>query len=397
MNGAALGSTHDVVIVGDGPAGRALGAACVGHGIDAVVVGDDRRWVATYGAFADEVTAYHGATAATMAVDAVGTPPRRRLDRDYQVFDNERLKAMLDVAQHRPAIVTGIQHLVGAEVSATVQLDDGDRLGCRIAVDASGPTPALLARRRAAQAPAFQSAYGLVVEGRPDVGGDAAVLMDWRPPSPDAVDEPTFLYLVEVGAGRWLVEETSLARARPMPAAELRRRLAARLGRDLTDSAEHVEHVVIPMWSGVPARSQPTIGFGAAAGYVHPATGYSIAASLAAADRVAAAAASALSIDDPSERSLAMWNAVWPGELRRARALHDYGLAALLRLPTPAVQSFFDAFFGLPTEQWSAYLRVHTTAAEVARAMTGVFSSVPWSVRRRLAAGSPAAFARLLG
>ena len=226
MNGTPRGSTHDVVIVGDGPAGRALGAACVDHGVDVVVVGDDRRWVATYGAFADEVTAYHDAAAATMAIDTVGTPPRRRLDRDYLVFDNERLRSMLDVAPRRSATATGIQHLAGGEAAAIVQLDDGDRLACRIAIDATGPTPALLARRPAAQAPAFQSAYGLVVDGRPDVGGDAAVLMDWRPPARDAVDEPTFLYLVEVGAGRWLVEETSLARAVPMPAAELRSRLA---------------------------------------------------------------------------------------------------------------------------------------------------------------------------
>lgn len=390
-----IGAVHDVVIVGDGPAGRALGAACSRHGLDVLVVGDDRRWAATYGAFADEVTEVAGAAAATMAIDVVGTPPRRRLEREYLVFDNDRLRTLLATAPHRPATVVGVQHRADPHRSATVQLADGEPIDGRIVVDAGGPTPTLLARRRSVQAPAFQSAYGVVVDGRPDVGGDAAVLMDWRPPSRDADPaEPTFLYLVELGAGRWLVEETSLARATPLAPEALRRRLADRLGRDLTGEAEHVEHVLIPMWSGLPARSQPTVGFGAAAGYVHPATGYSVSASLAAADRVAAAAVAAVALDDPAGRSLAMWNAVWPGEMRRARALHDYGLAALVRMPTPSLQSFFDEFFALPTEQWSAYLRVHTTAAEVAKAMSAVFSSVPWSVRRRLATGSPAAFAR---
>ena len=53
-------------------------------------------------------------------------------------------------------------------------------------------------------------------------------------------------------------------------------------------------------------------------------------------------------------------------------------------------------FFALPTEQWASYLRVDTTVADVTRAMRGVFSSVPWPVRRRLATASPLPFARLL-
>jgi hypothetical protein len=57
---------------------------------------------------------------------------------------------------------------------------------------------------------------------------------------------------------------------------------------------------------------------------------------------------------------------------------------------------FFDAFFALPDEIWAPYLRVDATAAEVGRVMSGVFSRVPWSLRRRLATGNPAAFARLV-
>ena len=165
---------------------------------------------------------------------------------------------------------------------------------------------------------------------------------------------------------------------------------------DLTDRAEHVEHVAIAMRSGLPDRGSLTVGFGAAARYVHPATGYSVAASLGAAPRVATAIAEALHIDDVRARSLHVWSAVWPSEHRRARALHDYGLGALLRLPAGDVQTFFEAFFELPTEQWGDYLRVDTSAAAVSRVMRSVFSSVPWRVRRRLATGSPLPFAQLL-
>ncbi|MCU1358717.1 MAG: crtL [Ilumatobacteraceae bacterium] len=391
--------THDVVIVGDGPAGRALGAACVAVGLDALVVGSAAPWTATYGAWADDVAAHLDCAAAVMDIDVIGTPPRRRLDRQYVVFDNDRLAARLDVALRTTAHVAGVHHHAVAATDgawATVLTDDGQPVTARMVVDATGPASDLLARRASTPGPAYQSAYGLVIHGRPDVGGDAAILMDWRPPSRDSSGEPTFLYLVELGDGRWLMEETSLARRVPMPAEQLRRRLSARVGRDLTDSAERVEHVVIPMWPGVPSRHQPTVGFGAAAGYVHPATGYSVAASLAAAPRVALAIAGVIDDGDPAARTLAVWNAVWPAEARRARALHDYGSEALLRLPADAMQNFFDSFFDLPTKLWSSYLRVDTTATDVAKVMTKVFTAVPWSVRRRLAAGNPAAFVRLL-
>jgi lycopene beta-cyclase len=218
--------------------------------------------------------------------------------------------------------------------------------------------------------------------------------MDWRHVAPG---DPTFLYVVPLAGGRWLVEETSLAGHEPVPEAKLRRRLAMRLGRDLVADAERVERVLIPMASGVPQRSQRVVGFGAAGGYVHPATGYSVAASLRAAPRVAGAIAHSLGRSaDPRALSLDAWNAVWPPEQRRARALHDYGLQAILRMSHEEIGVFFDAFFALPEREWAEYLRVDTTATDVARVMRAVFSAVPWALRRRLALGSPASLAGLL-
>jgi lycopene beta-cyclase len=229
-----------------------------------------------------------------------------------------------------------------------------------------------------------QTAYGLVLDHRPDVvGGSGSVLMDWRQPA-GVAGPPTFLYVLGLAGGRWLVEETSLARAEPVGPELLRERLAARLGVDLTDAAEHVEHVSIPMAPGVPNRGQAVVGFGAAAGYIHPATGYSVAASLRAVPRVVDGLVEAVRLDDPRQRALTAWNAVWPTEHRRARALHDYGLGVLLRMSADELSGFFGAFFDLPSEQWSAYLRVDTSAAAVSRTMTAMFRSVPWHLRRRL-------------
>lgn len=381
---------HDVVVAGDGPAARALGAACRAVSLDVVLVGPDRPWTSTFGAWADEVGEHSDVFAATSATDVV-TPRRRRLDRRYVTFHNQRLRTSLDVAPRLLTSVTSVQHhLWGAAVDTA----DGTRLTARLVVDATG-TGSLLERRTDGTV-SFQTAYGLVLAERPDVGGDASVLMDWRPPF-EGADEPTFLYVLELGSGRWLVEETSLARRSPMSVDELRGRLARRLGADLTDRAEHVELVSIPMRPGLPNRLQPTVGFGAAAGYVHPATGYSVTASLRAAPRVARSIAEALAADvSPAEASRAAWHAVWPASQRRARALHDHGQATLLQLGSGEVGQFFDAFFDLPSSTWGPYLRVDATAAEVARAMRGVFSRMPWRLRRRLMATGPRAWSRLL-
>lgn len=383
-------------MIGDGPAGRSLGAACVLAGLDTVVVGRDAPWTSTYAVWADEVPAHVGSFAATMTVDAVGHR-RTTLSRTYAVLDNRSFRASIDVAPHVTAHVGAVDHL--HDVSVVRCSGSDSDLSCRIVIDARGT--------RSEIGVPVQTAYGLVLRERPKtLEGDGGLLMDWRQPvgatlaggrsrGMGEIDHPTFLYVVQLGNGRWLVEETSLAHHRPIRSEVLRARLASRLGADLTESALAVEHVAIPLRSGRPLANGQTVLFGAAAGYVHPATGYSVAASLRAAERVADSIATSLPVPDPLERSAAVRAAVWPSDHVRARALHDYGLAALLRLKASDVQTFFDAFFALPVDQWSAYLRVDTDGRDVARAMTKVFTTSPWRLRLRLASGNPGPFLRL--
>jgi lycopene beta-cyclase len=194
-----------------------------------------------------------------------------------------------------------------------------------------------------------------------------------------------------------LVEETSLAARPPADLREMRDRLTARVGPDLTDQAVHVEHVHIPVGVPVPRPTGAVVPFGAAAGYVHPATGYSVAASLRAAPRVADAISAGLTQGlSPDGLAALVWAAVWPSEQRRTRALQDFGLAALLRLDAPDTATFFDAFFDCPVEDWAPYMRVDAEPADVMRVMRRVFAAVPWRVRRALALGDPRALRRLL-
>jgi lycopene beta-cyclase len=384
------GPDLDVVIVGDGPAGAALAAACRSEGLAAVLVGAGVPWEATYGSWCDDVPGVPSEVFSSVCPQVLAFGERRHeLRRPYGVFDNDALRAhLLDGVEIVSRTARGHQQFGwGSRV-----LTDEGSVDARVVVDAAGAAGFIGAGARGAS-PGWQSAFGVVLAELPaeaPIERDAITLMDFRSPSASAPPSPvpTFCYVVPVRDG-WLVEETVLAARPAVDSSILCARLEHRLGPDgahLIASAVRTETVRIPMGSRIASGSQAVVRFGAAAGFVHPATGYSVAASLRAAPRVAAAIAEG---NDPS-------SAVWPRAHRRARVLHDYGLERLLRLDADETRSFFDSFFDLPADRWAEYLRIDTTPTAVAAVMRAVFSASPWSVRRRLMAGNPLAFARLL-
>jgi lycopene beta-cyclase len=292
---------------------------------------------------------------------------RHVVDRDYAVFDNQTLRdhlaSGLDVQTAR---AERVRHMAWG---STVLTAVGD-VDARLVVAATG-------RPATAVATAAQTAYGVVVASPPPAIDHAApTLMDLRPAGAGA---PTFSYAVPV-AGGWLVEETVLAARPPVPPADLASRLAARIG---DHAARRTELVTIPVGGRLPARRGSVPRFGAAAGYIHPASGYSVAASIRAAPRVAAAIATACerSGRPPVEK---VWDAVWPPALRRTRRLHAYGLEVLLRLDQDQLATFFDTFFDLPVDVWAPYLRIDASPLEVSRAMSAVLRRLPRGLRRRL-------------
>ena len=383
----------DVAIAGAGPAGLALARALGARGVETVVVSPDSQWHATYGVWRDDVASLSlGAPLDSLVrgawpvVRVVGAR-EHRLARPYVVFDNHRLKSSLG---------TGVEMIndtvLGAEhdaQSTTLQLASGSVIQSRLVVDATG-TGVLLAHRPTAGA---QTAYGLVVRDAALVEPGVFTLMDWRP---SVAGSGTFFYGARFNDGAELVEETSLYSQPPRDVDELRKLLTLRLGRDLTGQAVAVERVHIPMGLALPSRATRVVGFGAAAGYVHPVTGYSVAGSLRAAPRVADAVTTALRAGQQgSDLSSAVWQSVWPDHLLRTRAWHEAGLHALRRLPSERIGEFFDEFFSLPVELWSAYLRIDTDPGLVRRAMFSMFARSGWALRVRLAA-SPGALLRAL-
>jgi lycopene beta-cyclase len=415
-------TTHtDVVVVGDGPAGSALAHGCARRGVDTVLVGMDQPWTATYGCWIDDLEPAAGDLgpaaelfAVTVSDPAVVTDRRQILSRTYGVLDNEavRHRFFADLEHHR----SRVERVDASGGGHQVELGDGSTIRCRLVIDATGWPSGLLPPGRI-EVPAWQTAIGVVLPEPPPRDLGTPTLMDFRPVRVGAATREstigpagvaTFAYSIPVHDG-WLVEETVLAARSAVEPISLLARLAARLGRHpdtLLGAAVRSEYVRIPM--GTPIATSPAtsparqpVPFGAAAGYIHPATGYSVGASLRAVPRVADAIAAAIGDarqagpDEGVDRA-AVWDAVWPTAMRRTRVFHDMGLNMLLRLDATGQSEFFSTFFGLPTDRWSEFLRIDATPSDTASVMAEVFRTSSWSLRRRLAGGNPAALARLL-
>jgi lycopene beta-cyclase len=400
----------DLLVAGGGPAGWAAARACARRGLDVVLVDPrpDRSWRHTYGTWHHELPLGGGPDALpddVVAAHDVGwaiATRTHRLEDEYAVLDT----AVLQQALHDDGVRV-LRGKVAAAGPRGAVLADGTEVPAGLVADASGAVQALTTRRRTGRR-AEQTAVGVVVDestAAPVTDG-RLVFMDWRPLH-GLPGWPTFLYAVPLGAGRVLLEETSLARRPGLPLPELadrlRRRLRAAGLRDaeipLEDPA-HVEHVRFPV--DTPDHRSPAgvVALGAAAPFVHPATGFSVARSLRAGTRLADVLATRPdhhAVVDAAGRAARARRAVGGGRARVVHEMRRRGLDVLLRLPPAEVPEFFEGFFSLPARPRRAYLgscgtsdsdRSDDDVAESVRAMLSVFARLTPRLRGHLIAGT---------
>ncbi len=324
----------------------------------------ERRWTATYAAWADELPEWVSERVFAAAVDnpVAWTSHRVELARRYVVFDTANLQDSLDLSgariiRDRVAEIDAPSRSTGHGIDLpSVRLASGPTLPAGRVIDARGiaRSPAL----------AEQTAYGVIVD-RARWTGEDTLFMDWRPDNGAKPEEPpSFLYTIPVSADSVLLEETCLAGRPALDPAVLRERLEHRLrsrGIDLTGT-EQVERVRFPVQGGRPHDRR----FGAAGALTHPATGYSVATALRTADTVAAG------------------DTIWPASARAVHALRAAGLRALLALPPHEIPAFFDAFFTLSPHSQRAYLSGRDDLPGTITAMTALFAALPWRIRRTL-------------
>ena len=412
---------HDVLVLGGGPAALCIAAACAGEGLAvALLAPHDPRapWPNTYGIWGDEVDAlglghllehrwshtvsYFGAGSADPGHPANAPTAHGR---DYGLFNREALQAHWLGACERGGVVLlqgqasgfALEPAAGEGAGSAGSLTllhcaDGSSHRTRLLVDATGHQPVFV--QRPDEGPvAGQAAYGIV--GRcsaPPVEQGQFVLMDYRSDhltAAERAEPPTFLYAMDLGEGRFFVEETSLALAPPVPYATLRDRLERRLAHRgvVVEQVEHEEFCLFPMNLPLPDLEQPVLGFGGAASMVHPASGYMVGSLLRRAPAVAAALA-ALLRRDPAAGSARLaragWQALWPLELRRKHALYQFGLEKLMRFSEPQLRAHFATFFSMPSAQWYGFLANTATVPDLLAAMLRLFATAPWSVKAGL-------------
>lgn len=364
-------------MAGAGPAGWSVATACAREGLHTALVdpAPSRPWTATYALWRDELPSIPGtAVAAAPATTVAFGRTKHRLDREYLVLDNAGLRHWL--TDERVEVRQGkLDSAVHGGHGSTAVLADGSRVAAAVVIDASGSRLRRGARtEQTAYGVTFSTAEAAAVS--PDASTSTAVFMDWR-------DSPTFLYSVPLGDDRVLVEETSLARKPGVPLGQLADRLRARLARAGVIEPRRRERVRIALDNPSSPRGG-ALGFGAAGGFVHPATGYSVATSLALAPKVAAAIADALPVG--ADRAVrAARNAAWPPSALAVHQLRRKGLHAVRSMPDDALPAFFDLFFALPAELQRAYTSGRTDIAGTTAAMASLFRAAPWRLRARLA------------
>ncbi len=390
------------IVVGAGPSGLLAAAALAKHGLKVRVLGSSDPWEPTYGLWEDELDGSFTIAEQAQVVEhrwaqtSVATPaqPARRLNRGYVRLHTPSLHQVL----RSRCDAAGVTFVEGhaAEVlpmgdRQSVADERGAHHDATIVVDATGRGGFL---SRGAGAPGgFQSALGLCIDvDEHPWPVDCAVLMDWRAPSASTDPRtPTFLYVMPLSPTRVFVEETSLISRDGLPFAELRMRLDERL-HGLGVHARAVvseEQCRFSMGGPVPDLDQPILGFGAAAGMVHPATGYQLARALREADPFAAVVADTLrSTGDAAAAAKAGWAQLWSRDQRAQHAAFSLGATALLRLDQAALQGFFDAFFALPDADWRKFMGAELSRSSLASTLLRFFWRAPCSTRRALVASA---------
>jgi lycopene cyclase-like protein len=365
-----------VAVVGAGPAGLSAAAELVDRGLTVSVVDPHPgcAWPARYGMWQPQAAELGILDAVVRSWRNPGVTTRhghRAIDVPYVLIDNDRLRQRL-----LDRIIAGNGRVIAGRAAGLTEhprrhllLEGQAPIPADVVIDASGATPVLA--RTSSLPRSWQSAYGVLAEVTTHPwSADEMVLMDFRHRFPAPA---SFLYALPMGGQRVFLEETVLSSPQPLGfntlAARLDERLDAMGIRIVRRLGE--ERVCIPMGQGLSPHDQPVVAFGAASGLMHPATGYSIAATLELAPVLAEAITAGLMRGDPDGATRDAWRAILPPARRRTHRLTRIGHQVFERLEADLLASALSSFFGQPQAWWLAFMSGTSGSLERLRGMVG--------------------------
>ncbi len=401
-------ANFDALVLGAGPGALAISAALGKENLSVQVLSpNDRRdlWPYTYGIWGKEVDdlgignllKHRWSDTVSFFGSGSNIPNSTennatKHNQDYGLFDKRKLQEYW-LKQCDEALVkwergVAIKFEVNNSLSI-VTTSEGVTLKARLIIDATGYQPVFLKNPERGEV-AVQTCFGIVGKfSSPPISNNQFVLMDYRSDhltEEEKKEPPTFLYAMDMGNGTFFLEETSLGLAPPVTLETLKKRLGKRLsykGIEITE-IEHEEHgLFLPMNIPIPDLKQPILGFGGAAGMVHPASGYLVGALLRRAPSVAKAISNSMKDQKASPAFIAKkgWEALWPKDLRRKQALYQFGLEKLMRFKESQLRDFFTGFFSLSKSQWYGFLTNSLSLRELVQAMWKMFTKAPLNVK----------------
>ena len=404
-------SLPDVLVLGAGPAGMAIASALGKEKLEVEVLspnGPDEPWPNTYGIWGKEVDQlglqdlleYRWKN--TVSFFGHGSLEEHHYENkatehflDYGLFDKKKLHSYWLKECNKSHIKwhEGFAEKIHFQKNKSiVSTSDGNTYSARLVVDATGYDPVFL-KLKSCGPLAVQTCYGIVGSfSKPPLKKGQFVLMDYRN---DHLNEeqkkepPTFLYAMDMGNGKYFLEETSLGLVNPLTMENLKKRLEKRLSyRNISiTSMQHEElGLFLPMNMPIPNFKQQILGYGGAASMVHPASGYLIGNVLRRAPLVAKAISTAMNDKKLSTYHIARkgWESLWPKELIRKKSIYQFGLEKLMRFDEKLLREFFGSFFKLPKTQWYGFLTDTLSLREIVYAMCIMFIRAPWSVKKGL-------------
>lgn len=400
----------DVVVCGAGPAGLLLAKELSQRNLKVAVVDPalDKPWPNNYGVWMDEADHFGYAACCDRVWNQVGiqfdeATPELVLTRPYGRIDRKRLKGLL-MDECRAC---GVEFAV-SKATNVEHFDDQPSIVSTIAIGSgnnnnnnnnSEPTPPQrqtyktlvvadatgfcreFVKHDVVFDPGFQVTYGARCRVK-DLGPyqlDRMVLMDYSEQhlyedpvlTQSNIRFPSFVYVMPLEKDEIFLEETVLVSRPGCSSKDLQARLDLRikaLGLEVIEVLED-ERAAIPMGGMDPVVPQRTLGFGATASLVHPASGYMVARAMEIAPRVATAVALQIQQEKATSQlqmqiqpgqldriAEAGWDAVWPTDERRQRDFMHFGFELLCNLNPQELRDFFIGFFRLPNALWEHFL-----------------------------------------